>query len=348
MCKENKKNIRLLSFEEIKKFFLEHNEKAFRAKQVYEWIWKKHVSSFEEMRNISKAIINLLNEHFILDKIKIFREQKSNDGTIKVSFKLSDNEIIEGVLIPTTNRVTACISTQVGCSLSCAFCATGKLGFVRNLTFIEIFDQVAILTKLSEENYGQPLSNIVYMGMGEPLLNYQNVIQSVEKITSETGMAMSPYRITISTVGISKMIKKLGDDKVKFNLALSLHTAIDSKRRGIMPVNEHNSISTLIEALKYFHQKTKTRITIEYLLLHNFNDNIDDAKELCRFCRNFPVKINLIEYNEVANSGFKKSGEQKTLEFIDYLESKNLIVNLRRSRGKDIDAACGQLANKNK
>jgi len=345
---KDKKNIRLLSFEEIKKFFLEHNEKAFRAKQVYEWIWKKHVSSFEEMRNISKAIINLLNEHFFLDKIKIFKEQKSSDGTIKVSFKLSDNEIIEGVLIPTTNRVTACISTQVGCSLSCAFCATGKIGFARNLTSIEIFDQVAILTKLSEENYGQPLSNIVYMGMGEPLLNYQNVIQSVEKITSETGMAMSPYRITISTVGISKMIKKLGDDKVKFNLALSLHAATDSKRRSIMPVNEYNSISTLIEALKYFYQKTKTRITIEYLLLHNFNDNLDDAKELCRFCRNFPVKINLIEYNEVENSGFKKSGEQKTLEFVDYLESKNLIVNLRRSRGKDIDAACGQLANKDK
>lgn len=345
---KEKKNIRLLSFEEIKKFFLEYNEKTFRAKQVYEWIWKKHVSSFEEMRNLPKALINLLNEHFILDKIKIFREQKSSDGTIKVSFKLSDNEIIEGVLIPTTNRVTACISTQVGCSLTCAFCATGKLGFTRNLTSLEIYDQVAILTKLSEENYGQPLSNIVYMGMGEPLLNYQNVIQSVEKITSENGMAMSPYRITISTVGISKMIKKLGDDKVKFNLALSLHTATDSKRRSIMPVNEHNSIRTLIEALKYFHQKTKTRITIEYLLLYNFNDNLDDAKELCRFCRNFPVKINLIEYNEVANSGFKKSGEQKTLEFIDYLESKNLIVNLRRSRGKDIDAACGQLANKDK
>ncbi len=343
---KDKKNIRLLAFGEIKKFFLEHNEKAFRAKQVYEWIWKKHVSSFEEMRNISKAIINLLNEHFFLEKINILKEQKSSDGTIKVSFKLSDDEIIEGVLIPTSNRVTACISTQVGCTLACAFCATGKLGFTRNLTFDEIFDQVTILTKLSEENYGQALSNIVYMGMGEPLLNYQNVIQSVEKITSETGMAMSPYRITISTVGISKMIRKLGDDNVKFNLALSLHAATDSKRRSIMPVNEYNSISTLIEALKYFHQKTKTRITIEYLLLHNFNDNIDDAKELCRFCKNFPVKINLIEYNTIENSGFQKSGEQRTLEFIDYLESKNLIVNLRRSRGKDIDAACGQLANK--
>jgi len=343
---KNKKNIRLLSFEEIKKFFLEHNEKAFRAKQVYDWIWKKHVSSFEEMRNISKAVINLLNEHFFLEKINIFKKQKSSDGTIKVAFKLSDNEIVEGVLIPTTNRVTACISTQVGCSLKCTFCATGKLGFIRNLTFEEIFDQVAILTKLSEENYGQILSNIVYMGMGEPLLNYQSVIQSVEKITSKNGMAMSPYRITISTVGISKMIKKLGDDKVKFNLALSLHAATDSKRRSVMPINEYNSIDTLIEALKYFYEKTKTRITIEYLLLHNFNDNIDDAKELCRFCKNFPVKINLIEYNAVEKSNFQKSGEQKTLEFIEYLESKNLIVNLRRSRGKDIDAACGQLANK--
>lgn len=343
---KNKKNIRLLSFEEIKKFFLEHNEKAFRAKQVYDWIWKKHVSSFEEMRNISKAVINLLNEHFFLEKISIFKKQKSSDGTIKVAFKLRDNEIIEGVLIPTTNRVTACISTQVGCSLACAFCATGKLGFTRNLTFEEIFDQVAILTKLSLENYGQILSNIVYMGMGEPLLNYQNVIQSVEKITSENGMAVSPYRITISTVGISKMIKKLGDDKVKFNLALSLHAATDSKRRSVMPINEYNSIDTLIEALKYFYEKTKTRITIEYLLLHNFNDNIDDAKELCRFCKNFPVKINLIEYNAVEKSNFQKSGEQKTLEFIEYLESKNLIVNLRRSRGKDIDAACGQLANR--
>jgi len=345
---KDKKNIRFLSLGEIKNFFLEHNEKSFRAKQVYDWIWKKHVSSFEEMRNVSKAMINLLNENFFLEKISIFKEQKSSDGTIKVAFKLNDNEIIEGVLIPTTNRVTACISTQVGCSLACAFCATGKLGFTRNLTFDEIFDQVAILTKLSEENYGQSLSNIVYMGMGEPLLNYQNVIQSVEKITSENGMAMSPYRITISTVGISKMIKKLGDDKVKFNLALSLHAATDSKRRSVMPINEYNSIDTLIEALKYFYEKTKTRITIEYLLLHNFNDNIDDAKELCRFCKNFPVKINLIEYNPVEKSDFQKSGEQKTMDFIEYLESKNLIVNLRRSRGKDIDAACGQLANKSK
>src|ERR1051326_1983708 len=343
-----KQNIRVLSLEEIKTFFEKKGDKSFRAKQVYEWLWKKSARSFEEMTNLTKATRELLNENFSIHAVNIAESQTSKDRTIKNAFRLYDGNIVEGVLIPTETRMTACISSQVGCSLTCAFCATGRLDRVRNLDADEMYDQVAIIRKQSEEKYGIPLSNIVYMGMGEPLLNYKNVLESVEKITSPEGLGMSPQRITVSTAGIAKMIKKLGDDKVKFNFALSLHAANDEKRNKIMPINEQNSLEALADALKYFYEKTGTRVTYEYIVFKDFNDDITDAMELEKFCRVVPCKVNIIEYNSIDNSSFKQTTSARLNKFVSYLESKGIIVNVRRSRGKDIDAACGQLANKNK
>ena len=342
----DKKNIRTLNLDELKGFFKENNMPTFRAKQVYEWLWKKSVSSFDEMRNVSKETIQLLNEYFVIPHAKITESQKSADRTIKSAFGLYDNNNVEGVLIPTKSRMTACISSQVGCSLTCKFCANGKLDRLRNLNADEIYDQVFMLNEQALSNYNQKLSNIVYMGMGEPLLNYRNVLESIDKITSTDGLGMSPKRITVSTAGIAKLIKKLGDDEVKFNLALSLHAANDKKRDYIMPINEQNSLEALKEAIVYFYEKTQTRITYEYIIFKDFNDEISDAQELASFAKITPCKINIIEYNPIDDGEFQQAKREKVDAFVNHLESKNLIVNVRRSRGKDIDAACGQLANK--
>ncbi len=343
-----KKDIRSLTLEELKTVFIQNGDQAFRAKQVYEWLWKKSARTFDEMTNLSKATRELLNNHFVINAVVVDDMQISNDRTIKNAFKLFDSNIVEGVLIPSNTRMTACISSQVGCSLTCKFCATGKLERLRNLNADEIYDQVVLIKNQAEEKYKTPLTNIVYMGMGEPLLNYKNVLDSIQKITSPEGLNISPSRITVSTAGVAKMIKKLGDDGVKFNLALSLHAATDEKRNHIMPLNETNTLDVLADALKYFYEKTGTRVTYEYIAFKDFNDSIQDAKELAEFCKHIPCKLNIIEYNPIDDGEFKQTTTERLDAFANYLESKNIIVNIRRSRGKDIDAACGQLANKNK
>jgi 23S rRNA (adenine2503-C2)-methyltransferase len=327
-------------------FFAEQGAERFRARQVYDWLWKKTARSFEQMTNISLKTREMLKQNYSLNAVEVNTTQKSEDGTIKMSFRLFDGHIIEGVLIPSGTRMTACISSQVGCNLACKFCATGMIRYVRNLFFDEIFDQVAIIAETARREYSLPLTHIVYMGMGEPMLNYQNVLKSAEKISSEDGLGMSPQRITVSTVGIAPMIRQLGKDKVRFNLALSLHSAINEKRNQIIPYNLRNTLEDLIDAVKEFHRATNTRITLEYVMLKGFNDTVTDAKALAEFCKNFPVKINLIQYNPVENVPFEDSGEERTEAFKAFLDKKNLVVNIRRSRGKDIDAACGQLANK--
>lgn len=341
-----KVDIKTLSIEELTQVILEIGESKFRAKQIYEWLWKKNVKSFDQMSNLSNSLRDKLSERFIIESLEITYEQKSNDGTIKLGFTLIDNSLIEGVLIPSEERSTACISTQVGCPMKCGFCATAKLGLKRNLSVSEIYNQVVEINNLSQRIYNRNLSNIVVMGMGEPLLNYKNVKDAIELITSETGMAMSPSRITLSTVGIPKMIRQLADDNIKYNLALSLHAATDKVRDQIIPANLSHPLSEISDALDYFYKKTNDRITIEYLLLGNVNDTIEDASNLAVFCRRFPVKVNLIEFNSVEGIPFEPSENAKVEAFKNFLESKNMIVNLRRSRGKDIDAACGQLANK--
>jgi len=341
---KSKIDIRSLSLAALQEKFTQMGEKSFRANQVYEWLWKKSSFSFEEMTNISKHLRIKLNENFVINNVKIHSSQYSADKTIKNSFILHDSHLIEGVLIPTPGRMTACVSSQVGCSLTCKFCATGYMERKRNLNPDEIYDQVVLIDRQAKENYGIPLSNIVYMGMGEPLLNYKNVLESVEKITSEEGLNMAAKRITVSTAGIAKMIKKLGDDEVKFNLALSLHAANDEKRDAIMPINEQNSLKSLAEALKYYYAKTKNPVTYEYIVFDGVNDTLQDAAELARFCKHLPCKVNIIEYNPIAFASFINAGEDKIEAFAEYLRKQDITTNLRRSRGKDIDAACGQLA----
>ena len=341
-----KKDIRNIPQEEIKKFFSDNNLKEFRYKQLNEWLWKKGASSFDQMSSLSKNTRELLKTSFEFKSANIDKEFLSNDGTIKYSIKLHDNKLIEGVLIPSKKRVTACVSSQIGCGLSCKFCATGTLKLSRNLTAGEIFDQVFKLNEESKKTHNRTLTNIVFMGMGEPLLNYNNLLKAIDKITSKKGMGISPKRITVSTVGIAKQIKKLADDKVKFNLAISLHSAKDIVRSEIMPINNSINLNDLKEAVIYFYEKTKSRVTYEYILFKNINDDLDSARILSNFCKISPCKVNLIEYNKVDSLAFDKSTSKNTEKFIQFLVSKNIIVNLRKSKGKDIDAACGQLVNK--
>nr|WP_293834882.1 23S rRNA (adenine(2503)-C(2))-methyltransferase RlmN [uncultured Arsenicibacter sp.] len=346
-----KQDIRKLSAVQLKDWFTANGEQGFRAKQVHEWLWKKSAQSFEQMTNLSKSTREKLDSHFDIRPLTVATQQRSADGTVKSSFKLYDGNLVEGVLIPAlraddTDRMTACVSSQVGCSLTCKFCATGYMDRKRNLEASEIYDQVVAIDRQANEFYQAPLTNIVYMGMGEPLLNYKNVMESVDRITSPDGLGMSPKRITVSTAGIAKMIKQLGDDQVKFNLALSLHAANDQKRDQIMPINESNSLKNLAEALNYFYRKTGTRVTFEYIVFYNFNDTLQDARELWEFTKKVPAKVNIIEYNPIAEASFKNTDPQTLDKFAGFLENKGVTVNVRRSRGKDIDAACGQLAGK--
>jgi len=315
--------------------------------QAYEWLWKKNARSFDDMTNLSLDLRKKLHEEFTLPAITVDTTQHSSDGTLKSRFKTWDGHLMEGVLIPTEKRFTACVSSQIGCSLTCAFCATGKMDRIRNLSFDEIYDQVALINEQCEKVYEKKLTNIVYMGMGEPLLNYKNVLKSIDKITSAESMNMSPKRITVSTAGVAKMIKQLGDDQVRFNLAVSLHAPTDEQRNEIMPINESNHISVLIDSLNYFYQKTGNEITLEYILFNDRNDSIKDAENLLTIYRQVPTHlINVIEYNPIANVTFIKPDEDKTQAFTDFLIKHKVNVRVRRSRGKDIDAACGQLANK--
>lgn len=343
-----KKDIRLISKTDLENLFLGMGEKKFRAKQVYEWLWQKGAHTFEEMTNLSKALRAVLQENFVIRAIEEDKVQRSLDGTIKSRFRLHDGHLIEAVLIPVPKdkRFTVCVSSQVGCSLSCTFCATGRMKRLRNLDPAEIYDQVLLVNRQSLEYFGHPLTNIVFMGMGEPLLAYKNVMQSIKYITAPEGLNMSPKRITVSTAGIAKMIVKLAEDQVKFNLALSLHAADDEKRNEIMPINEQNNLAVLMDALEHFYKTTHNRISYEYICFQNFNDSLEDAAKLVKLCKRFPVKVNIIEYNPIDNAPFLKSAEQNIDHFAKYLRDRKVMVTVRRSRGKDIDAACGQLANK--
>lgn len=341
-----KKDIRALTKEQLRDFFVAHGDKAFRGNQVYEWLWQKSAHSFDGMTNLSKKTREMLENHFVINHIRVDQMQRSNDGTIKNAVQLHDELIVESVLIPTESRTTACVSSQVGCSLDCRFCATARLKRMRNLNPDEIYDQVVAIDNQSRLYFDRPLSNIVFMGMGEPLMNYNNVLKAIDKITSPEGLGMSPKRITVSTSGVPKMIKKMADEEVKFNLAVSLHSAIDDVRTSIMPFNATFPLKDLREALEYWYQKTKKRITYEYVVWKGINDRQIDVDALVQFCRFAPSKVNLIEYNPIDDGEFNQASEEAVHRYVRTLESKGITVTIRRSRGKDIDAACGQLANK--
>lgn len=343
-----KKDIRLLSDKELETLFVEMGQPAFRGRQVQEWLWQKGARDFEAMTNLPKNLREHLEANFEIRAIQIDKVQHSADGTIKSRFRLHDGHLIESVLIPVPEdgRYTVCVSCQVGCSLTCKFCATGRMKRLRNLDAAEVFDQVVLVNRQCMEAFGQPLSNVVYMGMGEPLLAYRNVMESVERLTSPKGLGMSPRRITVSTAGISKMIRQLADDGVRFNLALSLHAADDEKRNEIMPINEQNDLAGLMDSLEYFYMKTRNRISYEYIAFQRFNDSLEDAARLAELCTRFPVRVNVIEYNPIDDAPFVKADADQIDRFAAYLRKKDIMITVRRSRGKDIDAACGQLANK--
>jgi len=341
-----KKDIRSLTKEQLRDFFVENGDKAFRGNQVFEWLWSKGAHAFEDMTNVSKETRSILEQNFVINHIEVDSKQRSSDGTVKNAVRLHDGLIVESVLIPTGSRTTACVSSQVGCSLDCNFCATARLKKMRNLNPDEIYDQVAAINKESIETYNRKLSNIVFMGMGEPLMNYNNVLKSIEKITSPEGLGMSPKRITVSTSGLPKMIKKLADDDVKFNLAVSLHSAIDEVRSKIMPFSKAFPLEDLKESLEYWYEKTQSRVTYEYVVWDGINDTKEAIAALVKFCKYVPCKVNLIEYNPIDDGEFQQANPDTINNYISNLEMNDIIVNVRRSRGKDIDAACGQLANK--
>ena len=339
-------DIRSLTENEIIEFFLDKGFDSYRGKQVYEWIWKKSVYSFDDMTNLSKDLRVMLGTHFVINHIEVDKIQKSSDGTIKNAVKLFDDYTVESVLIPTDDRTTACVSSQVGCSLDCKFCATSKLKRMRNLNPDEIYDQVVTINNQSLKYFKRPLSNIVFMGMGEPLMNYNNLIESIEKISSDKGLNMSQKRIVVSTSGIPKMIKKLADEDLKVNLALSLHSALEETRNKIMPFSTKFSLEDIKESLLYWYSKTKRRITFEYIVWKGINDSVDDINALVNYCKSIPSKVNLIEYNSIGDENFTSASQSMIDLYKDLLEKNKITVTVRRSRGKDIDAACGQLANK--
>jgi 23S rRNA (adenine2503-C2)-methyltransferase len=341
-----KKDIRALTKEQLRNFFVANGDKAFRGNQVYEWLWQKRAHTFEDMTNVSKETRAMLEANFVINHIKVDTLQRSEDGTVKNAVRLHDDLIVESVLIPTETRTTACVSSQVGCSLDCNFCATARLKRMRNLEPGEIYDQVAAIDNESRLYYDRPLSNIVFMGMGEPLMNYPNVMKAIDMITSNEGLGMSPKRITVSTSGIPKMIKKMADDEVKFKLAVSLHSAVEEIRNEIMPFTKNFPLTDLRESLEYWYRKTKSKVTYEYVVWKGINDDKKSIDALVKFCKYVPCKVNLIEYNPIDDGMFQQASEEATNAYITALAKSNIVAKVRRSRGKDIDAACGQLANK--
>lgn len=346
MVEVRKRDIRKLKLDELKQFFTEQGEKAFRAQQVYEWLWHKSAKDFDQMTNLSLPVREMLKTNFSINHIKVDKMQRSADGTIKNAVMLHDGLIVESVLIPTEKRITACVSSQVGCSLACKFCATARLKRMRNLNPDEIYDQVVAIKEQAELFFNRPLTNIVFMGMGEPLLNYNNVLDAIHKITDQKGLGMAWKRITVSTVGVAKMIRKIADDQVKFNLAVSLHSAINETRSSIMPINDSTPLEELADALKHWYQKTKRKVTYEYVVWKGINDKKEDALALLKFAKIIPSKVNLIEYNSIDDPAFQQATPESLRMYQEILEAEGVTTRIRISRGKDIDAACGQLANK--
>ncbi|MEL0185795.1 MAG: 23S rRNA (adenine(2503)-C(2))-methyltransferase RlmN [Flavobacteriaceae bacterium] len=339
-------DIRSISLEKLNKFVEKNNFPLYRSNQIFNWINKSSVKSFDDMTNLPKSLIDLLKENFKLNFSQISSKQISIDLTMKFAIKLHDKLVVESVLIPSGDRVTACVSSQVGCSLDCEFCATSKLSRMRNLESYEIFDQIILLNEQSIENYSLPISNIVFMGMGEPLLNYNNVVNSINLITGKEGIEISNKKITLSTSGISKMINKMADDNVKFNLAISLHSAIESTRNEIMPFSKSFPLNQLIKSLEYWYEKTKRKVTFEYLIWKGINDDFEHINALVKICKRVPSKVNLIEYNSIDDPRFSKADELWVNKYLNILKENKVSASIRRSRGKDIQAACGQLANK--
>ena len=342
--------LKALNKQELRDFCQQQDLKRFRSDQIFQWLYQKGVSGFDEMTNLSKELRNQLSEIATISRIRPASQQSSSDGTIKFLFRLHDGHQIESVLIPDfdeqghADRLTVCVSSQVGCAFGCSFCATGKMGWHRNLLAGEIVDQAQYINEVAEQTYGKGITNIVYMGMGEPLHNYKAVVNSANIISDELSIGLSPKRITISTVGLPHRIKQLGDTRQPFNLAISLHAANDDKRDQIMPINDTSNLSKLRESVEHYYQAMMKPLTYEYLLFDEFNDGPEDARELAAIARWVPSKINIIMYNDVAGVALKRAREERLDRFMKALVDEGVRATVRRSRGDDIDAGCGQLA----
>jgi 23S rRNA (adenine2503-C2)-methyltransferase len=352
MSESPKIDLKSLNRDELSAFCEEMGLQRFRADQIFQWLYQKGASSFDEMTNLSKDLREKLSEKARVSRIRLHEKQESSDGTIKFLFELDDPKLhkVEAVLIPdfypdgVAKRLTVCVSSQVGCVFGCAFCATGKMGLFRSLTHGEIVDQVQYINQVSEDTYNKKITNIVYMGMGEPLHNYKAVTESAAIITHPMGLEMSPKRITVSTVGLTKQIKQLADEEQPFNLAISLHAADDDKRNKIMPINHSLNLVQLKEAVQYYYQELRRPLTYEYLLFDEFNDSPEDAIRLAEIVGWAPSKVNIIMYNNVAGVELKRAREDRLNRFMKTLIKKEITATVRRSRGDDIDAGCGQLA----
>jgi 23S rRNA (adenine2503-C2)-methyltransferase len=349
---EQKIDLKSLSREALQAFCEERKLPRYRADQLFQWLYQKGASTFEEMTNLPKKLREELDEIAFISTLNLVNREDSRDGTMKFLFHLHDDPSykVEAVLIPdfyedgAAKRLTICVSSQVGCVFGCAFCATGKMGFFRNLTHGEIVDQVQYINRITEEKYGKKITNIVYMGMGEPLHNYKAVTESSAIITDPKSIDLSPKRITVSTVGLTKQIRQLADEDQPFNLAISLHAPDDLKRDKIMPINASMNLQSLKEAVQYYHRKTEKPLTYEYLLFDEFNDSPEDALNLARIVKWAPSKVNIIMYNNVAGVELKRAREDRLNRFMQTLIREEVTATVRRSRGDDINAGCGQLA----
>jgi 23S rRNA (adenine2503-C2)-methyltransferase len=343
-------NLSAYNKQQLSDFCNELGLPRYRADQLFQWIHLKNAGSFGEMTNLSKTLRGELEEKAELKGVERASVSRSKDGTVKCLFRLHDEKLVEAVLIPeffddgVADRLTVCVSSQVGCVFGCSFCATGKMGLFRNLSTGEITGQVLAMNAIAEADYSKRITNIVYMGMGEPFHNYAPVVDSAEILCDPLGLNLSPRRITISTVGLTRQIRSYADEQRPWNLAVSLHAADDEKRNRIMPINETLDLKALRGALEHYHRTMRQPVTYEYLLFDNFNDSPEDARKLAGIARWIPAKINIIMYNSVEGVTLQRAREDRLDRFMAELTRQGARATVRRSRGDDIDAGCGQLA----
>ena len=344
MNTNEKINLKDLTLPEMEELAVSLGKKPFSGRQLFKWIFRYGLTDFEGMTDLSKEFRGHLDQDYYIGHLEIAQKAESTDGTVKTLWRTHDNLYIESVLIPDDDRLTLCISTQAGCPLGCTFCATGKLGFKRNLTSGEIYDQ-HLLTRLALPE-DMKITNIVFMGMGEPLLNYDNLLKACDILTDQLGAGIASRKITVSTVGLVNGINRLADERPKLNLAISLHSAIEETRKKLIPIASKNPLDKICEAALHFANVSDNRVTFEYLLIKGVNDSIKDAKALASFVYGMPCKINLIIYNPVPGIEFKRPADDNIEAFREYLLPRAPTVTVRKSKGVDIAAACGQLAGK--
>ncbi|MCP4580890.1 MAG: 23S rRNA (adenine(2503)-C(2))-methyltransferase RlmN [candidate division Zixibacteria bacterium] len=342
MADNEKINLKELTLEQTLKLAVELGKKEYSGRQLFKWIFRHGADNFKVMTDLSKPFRTLLDERCEVLKLQKIDSIGSDDGTAKTVWRTADGLFIESVLIPDEDRLTLCMSSQAGCPIGCGFCATGKMGFSRNLSSGEIYDQY-MQTMLGLKDNTR-ITNIVFMGMGEPLLNYDNLLKATNILTDQFGAGLSAKKITISTVGLVNGIYRLADDNPRLNLAISLHTAIEVKREKLIPIASKYPLAKLKEAAVHYARVSDNRVTFEYLLIRDINDGITDAKALAEYVRGIPCKINLITYNAVDGLTYKSPSRKSVLAFRDYLYPRTPAVTLRKSKGADIAAACGQLA----